>query len=178
MTPPEHPAAGKAGPIRCIVFDVDGVLTDGRITLDGGGEEMKSFDVKDGLRMVLARRSGLKTALITGRQSAVVARRAGELGTDHLYQGAGDKVQCLQAVMSKEGLGAEGIAFLGDDLPDLPAMKAAGLAGAVADAVPEVRDAADWISSRPGGRGAAGEFVEFILRVQGRWEGILNGFGA
>jgi 3-deoxy-D-manno-octulosonate 8-phosphate phosphatase (KDO 8-P phosphatase) len=141
-----HPASFRATAIRCVVFDVDGVLTDGRIILGSEGEELKAFDVRDGLRMVLARRSGLKTAIITGRSSGAVARRARELGVDHLFQGADDKV-------------------------------AAGLAAAVADAAPEVRGAADWVAQRPGGRGAAGEFVEFLLRSQGRWEDIAGAYG-
>ena len=167
----------KAAAIRCVVFDVDGVLTDGRIILGPGGEELKAFDVRDGLRMVLARQSGMRTAIITGRSSGSVERRARELGVDHLFQGAGDKVTCMNDIMSREGLAAGEIAFLGDDLPDLPAMGAAGLAAAVADAAPEVRRAADWVAQRPGGRGAAGEFVEFLLRSQGRWEDLAGTYG-
>ena len=152
------------------------MLTDGRITFGPGGEEQKAFHVRDGLRMVLARRFGLKTAIVTGRSSGAVERRARELGVDHLFQGADDKVACLNDIMSREGLAAGEIAFMGDDLPDLPAMGTAGLAAAVADAAPEVRSAADWVAERPGGRGAAGEFVEFLLRSQGRWEGVAGAY--
>jgi 3-deoxy-D-manno-octulosonate 8-phosphate phosphatase (KDO 8-P phosphatase) len=177
MMKPLHPAAGKAGAVRCVVFDVDGVLTEGGVVIGPSGEEWKVFSVRDGLRMVLARRFGLKTALITGRTSRAVSVRAEELGIDHVFQKADDKVACMGTIMEREGFLSEELAFLGDDLPDLPAMRTAGLSGAVADAAPEVRDAADWVSASSGGRGAAGEFIEFLLRSQGRWEEILSGFG-
>jgi YrbI family 3-deoxy-D-manno-octulosonate 8-phosphate phosphatase len=163
----------KAKRIQCLVLDVDGVLTDGRIHLDGRGGEFKSFDVKDGLRIVLARSLGMQVVFLTGRKSDAVSRRAVELSVDRVYQGANDKAAVIRDFIAEEGLDAAEIAYMGDDLPDLPAMTIAGLAGAAADAAPEVREAADWVSSHPGGRGAVREMVEFLLQAQGLWEGAV-----
>jgi 3-deoxy-D-manno-octulosonate 8-phosphate phosphatase (KDO 8-P phosphatase) len=168
----------KAQSVRCIVFDVDGVLTDGRIVLGRGGEEWKSFDVRDGLRMVMARKQGLKLALLTGRESEAVSRRAAELSVDHVLQGVKDKAEAMSALLQKMELGREEIAYMGDDIPDLPAMRAAGFSGAVSDAASEVLQASDWTSPKPGGKGAAGDFIEFILRSKGLWEEALTEEGA
>ncbi len=165
--------AGKARNVRCFVFDVDGVLTDGRIFLDGAGGEWKAFDVKDGQRLVMAREAGFRIVFLTGRTSGAVTRRAEELSVDRVFQGAGDKGMVLRRLLEEENLGEEEVAYLGDDLADLPAMRAAGFAGAVSDAAPEVIESADWVSSAGGGRGAAREFVEFVLRSQGLWEGAV-----
>lgn len=168
----------KARNVRCIVFDVDGVLTDGRIFLGRGGEEeWKTFNVRDGLRIVMARKRGLKVAFLTGRESEAVSRRAAELSVDRVLQGVKDKAEAMSALLQETGLGPEGIAYLGDDIPDLPAMRAAGFSGAVSDAAPEVLQACDWTSPKSGGKGAAGDFVEFILRSQGLWEEALAGEG-
>jgi len=167
----------KAKSVRCIVLDVDGVLTDGRIVMDDRGTEWKSFDVRDGLRIVMARKRGMKVVFLTGRESAAVSRRAAELSVDHVFQGVRDKAEAMSSLLRETGLGRERVAYLGDDIPDLPAMRAAGLAGAVSDAAPEVLDASDWRSRRAGGKGAAGEFIEFILQSQGLWEEALEGEG-
>lgn len=167
----------KARSVRCIVFDVDGVLTDGRILVDGRGEEWKFFDVRDGLRIVMARKQGVKIAFLTGRESEAVRRRAAELAVDRVLQGVRNKGEAVHALLEETGLGREGLAYLGDDVADIPAMRAAGLAGAVSDAAPEVLDASDWRSRKEGGRGAAGEFIEFILQSQGLWEKALAGEG-
>jgi len=163
----------KARNVRCIVFDVDGVLTDGRIFFDGRGGEWKSFNVRDGLRIVMARKHGLEVAFLTGRESEAVSRRAAELSVDRVLQGVKDKAEAMNALLRETGLGRERVAYLGDDIPDLPAMKAAGFSGAVSDAAPEVLHASDWTSPKPGGKGAAGDFIEFILRSQGSWERAL-----
>ena len=168
----------KARSVRCIVFDVDGVLTDGRIVLGRGGEEWKSFNVRDGLRMAMARKQGLVLAFLTGRESEAVSRRAAELSVDHVLQGVKDKAEAMKALLRQAGLGPEGIAYLGDDIPDMPAMREAGFSGAVSDAAPEVLQVSDWTSVKPGGKGAAGDFIEFILRSQGLWEEALAGEGA
>jgi 3-deoxy-D-manno-octulosonate 8-phosphate phosphatase (KDO 8-P phosphatase) len=164
----------KAKSVRCIVLDVDGVLTDGRIVIDGGGNEWKSFNVRDGLRIVMARKQGMKVAFLTGRESDAVSRRAAELSVDHVFQGVRDKSQAMDSLIETTSLGRASIAYLGDDLPDLPAMRAVGLAGAVGDAAPEVLEASDWRARAGGGCGAAGEFIEFILQSQGLWEKALR----
>lgn len=170
-------AMEKARRVRCLVFDVDGVLTDGAILLDPEGREWKSFNVRDGLRLVMARRAGLKLVFLTGRSSEAVVRRARELAVDRLFQGISDKGGCLERFCDETGLECEDLGYLGDDLPDLPAMALSGFAAAVADAAPEVLQAADWVARRPGGGGAAGEFAEFILRAQGLWEDSLREAG-
>ena len=176
--PPIHDSSilEKARRVRWLVLDVDGVLTDGRIILDGGGGEWKSFDVRDGQRIVLAGREGIRTVFLTGRTSRVVERRAVELGVYRVFQGAHDKGETMDQFFREEGARPEETAYLGDDIVDLPALRRAGLAAAVGDAVPEVRAAADWIAAAPGGRGAVRELVEFILVAQGRWEAALAGF--
>jgi len=163
-------ARDKARSVRWLVLDVDGVLTDGRIYLDGGDGEWKAFDVRDGQRIVLAALEGMRTVFLTGRTSRVVERRAAELGVYRVFQGSRDKGATMELFLSEEGIAPEAVAYLGDDLVDLPALRRAGFKAAVGDAVAEVQAAADWISAAPGGRGAVRELVEFILTAQGRWE--------
>ena len=170
-------ALEKARPVRWLVLDVDGVLTDGRIILDGGDGEWKAFDVRDGQRLVLAGHEGIRTVLLTGRSSRVVERRAAELGVYRIFQGAKDKGATLDLFFREENASPEETAYLGDDIVDLPALRRAGLAAAVGDAVPEVQAVADWIAAAPGGHGAVRELVEFILAAQGRWEMALARFG-
>jgi 3-deoxy-D-manno-octulosonate 8-phosphate phosphatase (KDO 8-P phosphatase) len=156
--------------LKLVLTDVDGVMTDGRILLLPGGAEAKSFHVRDGLGLVLARRAGLKTGLISGRTSEEVARRAAELGMDVVRQGIRDKVACVVEVMAELDLEAREVAYIGDDLNDLPLLKAVGLAAAPADAPFEVRDAAFMVTERKGGEGCLREFLEAILRARGDWE--------
>lgn len=159
--------------MRWLVLDVDGVLTDGRVILDGGDGEWKAFDVRDGQRIVLAAREGIRTVFLTGRSSRVVERRAAELGVHRVYQGAQDKGEAMDRFFREEGAHPGETAYLGDDIIDLPALRRAGLKAAVGDAVAEVQAVADWISAAPGGRGAVRELVEFILVAQGRWDAAL-----
>lgn len=166
----------KARLVRWLVLDVDGVLTDGRIYLDGGQNEWKAFDARDGQRIVLAGQEGIRTVFLTGRCSAVVTRRAAELGVHRVYQGVRDKGTILEAFFREQSVRPEETAYLGDDLVDLTAMSRVGLAAAVGDAVPEVLAAADWVAAAPGGRGAVRELVEFILDAQGLWEKIVGGY--
>lgn len=166
-------AREKARDVRWLVLDVDGVLTDGRILLDGGQGEWKAFDVRDGHRIVLAAHAGIRTVFLTGRSSGVVDRRAVELGVHRVFQGARDKGAVMELFFREEGVAPEQTAYLGDDIVDLPAMRRVGLAAAVGDAVPEVQAAADWVAAAPGGRGAVRELVEFILVAQGRWDRAL-----
>ena len=152
-----------------LLFDVDGVLTDGTVLLHGDGSESKRFHIRDGTGVVLARRAGLKVGLISGRPSEATIRRASQLEFDYVHQVASSKHAAYDAVLRAAGVSDDAIAFMGDDLIDLPLLRRVGFAAAPADAVEEVRMAAHWVSSRPGGQGAVRELVEFVLRAQGRW---------
>jgi 3-deoxy-D-manno-octulosonate 8-phosphate phosphatase (KDO 8-P phosphatase) len=167
-------------PLRLLAMDVDGVLTDGRITwgvsMDGALHEMKSFDVKDGLGISLALAAGLQIAWITGRQSPLVERRAQELGVTHLCQGARDKRAVLGVLIQRLGLSSEQVLYIGDDLNDLPAFAAAGTRVAVADAVDALKSAADWVTAAAGGRGAVREVIDGVLSAQGLAEEAVRLF--
>ncbi len=168
MTPVE-----RASRIKAIVFDVDGVLTDGSLWYGPSGESMKRFDVKDGHGMVLARLTGLPVALLTARSSPIVEIRATELKLAKVFQGRREKGPAFEELAQELGFPLNEVAYMGDDLNDLPALNRAGLSGCPLDAVPEVLGAVHFTSSRPGGRGAAREFIELILRATGRWEQAL-----
>jgi 3-deoxy-D-manno-octulosonate 8-phosphate phosphatase (KDO 8-P phosphatase) len=159
-----------------IVFDVDGVLTDGTITYHAGGGESKNFHTKDGLALRAAMQAGLHVAVITARSSDIVARRMQELGVRDLVQDCNDKAKEVSGLSRAIGIPLEQMAYLGDDLVDLPAMRRVGYPMAVADAADELREMAALVTRRRGGRGAAREAVEHILRAQGRWEKIVEGY--
>lgn len=163
----------RAKIIRLLVLDVDGVLTDGRIIYTDRGEEIKQFHVRDGHGLKLAQRGGITIALVSGRSSAAVAHRAANLGVPYLYQGVRDKVAVVAALQSDLGIAWPETAVVGDDLVDLPLLRRAGLAVAVADAAPEVKELAHWITSLPGGQGAVREVCELLLKAQGKWEALL-----
>ena len=160
--------ARRAGSIRLLALDVDGVLTDGSVTYSSDGHELKTFNIKDGLGIKLIQQAGIRTAIITGRQSSCVERRARELGITDLIQGREDKLTALEALCRQLGLSLADCAYMGDDLPDLRAIAAAGLGLTVADAVTAVREAADWCSGLPGGRGAVREACEWLLDLRGQ----------
>lgn len=162
-------AAGKAPRIRLLVLDVDGVLTDGVLVYGASGEEIKRFHVRDGLAMQEARRAGVEVAIVSGRASAAVTRRMSELGVVEVHQGVGDKEALLRGLLARLGVSAAETAVMGDDLPDLPLMRMAGIAMAPVDAAPEVRQAADWVSRSAGGHGAVREAVEWLLRSRKAW---------
>jgi len=162
----------KALHIKLLFLDVDGVLTDGRITLNEKGEELKSFDVKDGFGLKLLMRDGIEVAIITGRRSRVVAHRARELGIQKVYQGVFDKRILCRRLIEERGLVRSQVAAVGDDLPDLAMFQESGLCMTVADAVREVREQADFIASRRGGQGAVREISEWILKCRGCWPRI------
>ena len=166
----------KAAAIRLAVFDVDGVLTDGRLILGSGGEEHKSFHVHDGLGLVMLREAGLKVAVISARSSAIVAERMASLGIEFVYQGREDKHASLSGLLQELDMAPEQTAFTGDDLLDLPAMSLAGLAIAVANAHPFVQEHADWVTTREGGRGAVREVCELLLRAQGRLDEMCRAY--
>jgi len=168
--------ASKARAIRLLALDVDGVLTDGRIYYGNQGEELKAFNIKDGLGIKLLQGAGIEVAIITGRQSEIVARRARELGITSVIQGREDKRQALQELCRDKGLTLEQCAYMGDDLPDLAAVIACGLGLTVADGSARVRDAADWQSKLPGGGGAVREACELILDARGEWSALEAGF--
>lgn len=164
---------GRLAAIQALVLDVDGVLTPGGIIYTDAGEEGKIFDVKDGLGIRVARTANLAMALMTGRVSSVVQRRARDLRIPDVLQRVGDKATALRAFAEAQGIPVEHVAFMGDDLNDREAMRIAGLSIAPGDAVPEIRDEADMVTEAPGGRGAAREAVEAILRAQGKWESAV-----
>lgn len=160
----------RAAKIRLAVFDVDGTLTDGRLWYGEDGRETKVFHVHDGLGLKLLQTHGVQVALITARISHPVALRAEELNIAHVYQGQRDKLGCFRELLAALGLEAEQAAFIGDDLPDLPPMRQAGLAVAVANAHPWVAEQAHWHTSKNGGLGAAREVCDLILLAQGKAE--------
>lgn len=155
--------------IKIIIMDVDGTLTDGTLFVLPDGEEVKSYNVRDGLGILLAHLVGFKTAIITGKTSRALEKRAEKLRIDELHQGIMDKKPVLEAILAKHGLKNEEAAYIGDDLGDLAVIKSVGLAGAVADAHPEVKKNCHFICEQGGGRGAVREFIEFILEAQGKW---------
>ncbi|WXL26701.1 HAD family hydrolase [Ectopseudomonas mendocina] len=156
--------------IKLAVFDVDGVLTDGKLYFLVDGSEFKTFNTLDGHGIKMLIKSGVRTAIITGRTTAVVERRAKNLGIQHLYQGREDKLVVLDELLSELGLDYSQVAYLGDDLPDLPAIRRVGLGMAVANADAFVREHAHGITQARGGEGAAREFCELIMRAQGTLE--------
>ncbi len=162
--------------LEWILCDVDGVLTDGSLYYGRDGEEFKRFDVKDGLALKLAQRDGLKVGLLSGRASAALSRRAEELGLDEVISGRQDKAVALGEFLERHGTLPARLAFIGDDLPDLPVLRAVTLSFAPADAAPEVRAAVRCVLKRPGGHGTVREMVEWLLRARGSWETILAPF--
>lgn len=160
--------------VRLLALDVDGVLTDGSLYYGPGGEEIKVFNVKDGMGVTLARRGGLEVAIITGRSTRALELRARDLKIRHLYMGCSDKVAALREISEELKLQPSEIAFIGDDLNDLPAFRYVGMAVAVADAVSEMKEQAHYVTNAAGGRGAVREVVELILKQQDRWETVIS----
>ena len=160
--------------IKLVIFDNDGVLTDGRIVLGDRGDELKFFDVQDGHGLVMLRRAGLKTVMISGKTSPVNKRRMKELLFCDLHQKAIDKLTVFEKVLKKYRLKPEEVCYVGDDLIDLPPMTRAGFSAAVANAVPEVRRAAHYVTKKNGGRGAAREVIDLLLKTQGLWEEVTK----
>ncbi|MGB7347819.1 MAG: HAD-IIIA family hydrolase [Pirellulaceae bacterium] len=162
--------ADIAASITCIISDVDGVLTDGRIIYDAKGVESKQFHVRDGLGIKLWMKSGFEFGILTSRQSNIVEKRAAELGIQHVAQGHANKVPAAQSMLDSIGCRPDQVCYIGDDLPDVPIMKSVGLAVAPADAANDARDNAHWILQSSGGQGAVRELVERLLRAQNKWE--------
>lgn len=166
----------RASRIKLLLMDCDGVLTDGRLWLTETGDEQKSFNTHDGLGLSLLHRAGIKSGIISGRSSAAVTRRAAELGVEFVRQGSLDKIAVFEQLLREAGLTDNEVAFVGDDLPDIPLMNRVELAVAVADAVPETCAAAHYLTRASGGRGAIREVVELILKSQGRWHDLVEGY--
>jgi 3-deoxy-D-manno-octulosonate 8-phosphate phosphatase (KDO 8-P phosphatase) len=163
-----------AAKIKLLILDVDGVMTDGRIMLNDRGEEIKSFNVKDGQGLRILMRAGVEVVLITGRMSKAVEHRARDLGIRELYQGIDDKESLCIELLEARRLNREQVCCIGDDLPDITLFKHAGLSIAVADAAVEVRDAARHVTKNGGGKGAVREVCELILKAQGSWPDIIR----
>jgi len=156
----------RARRIRLLVLDVDGVLTDGRLYLSAAGEELKVFHVRDGSGLVAVRRAGIEVAIVSGRDSPAVTRRAAELGIRHVRQGVIDKGAELERLLAELGMDAAETACVGDDTPDLPMLRRTGLAIGVADAHPALLEAAHWTTRSPGGRGAVREVCDLLLSAR------------
>jgi YrbI family 3-deoxy-D-manno-octulosonate 8-phosphate phosphatase len=165
-----------AAKIKMLILDVDGVMTNGRITINEQGEEIKTFHAKDGQGLRLLMDSGIDVVIISGRDSRAVERRAADLGIKTLFQGIQDKGPLCAELIQQRGFGKEEVCCMGDDLPDIPMFRQVGLAVAVADAAPEVRDSAHWVTHNNGGMGAVREVCERILKAQGLWSHLIAPF--
>ena len=162
----------RAARIKLLLMDCDGVLTDGRVWLFDDGEEQKGFHTRDGLGIELWHRAGLKSGIISGRKSSAVERRARGLGMEFVVQGVGEKVQAFVETLAKAGVTNDEVAFIGDDLNDIPLMLRSGFGVAVADAAAEARERAHYVTKLAGGYGAVREVIEVILKAQGRWDAL------
>ena len=160
--------------VRVVALDVDGVLTDGRIYVSDDGSRIRSFDVKDGSGIVYLQRVGVRVALLSGECREAVRHRAERLGIETVLLGYKDKLKGLAELLDAEGVSGEDVAYVGDDLPDIPVMTRVGLAVAVRDAHPLVRGVAHWVTRRRGGRGAVREVAERLLKVKGLWPDVLE----
>ena len=168
----------KASAVRLLLFDVDGVLTDGAVLMHADGSESKSFHIRDGAALVWAQRAGLSVGFLSARTSGATAQRAAQLGIRIVSQGVAHKADAYESICRQAGLEDSAVAFMGDDLLDLPVLSRVGLSAAPADAAPEVRASVDWVSPSGGGRGAARELIELVLRAQGRWNDVVQQYGA
>ena len=169
--------AARAARVRLVLLDVDGVLTDGGVELNGDGTESKRFFIRDGIAMVWAQRAGLTVGILSARSSPSTHQRAAQLGITLVYQGVSSKLHTYDQIVGDIGLDDEQVAYMGDDVVDLGVLARVGLAAAPADAVAEVRDVVHMLAQAPAGRGAVREFLELILKAQGRWAGIVASHG-
>jgi 3-deoxy-D-manno-octulosonate 8-phosphate phosphatase (KDO 8-P phosphatase) len=165
--------SGDARRVRLILLDVDGVLTDGTIVLHHDGTESKSFHIRDGAAIVWAQRAGCRIGLLSARTSEATEQRAMQLGIPIVVQGATDKVSAYDEILRKTGLSDADVAYMGDDLQDLPVLRRVGFSAAPADAAADVRETVDWVSTVAGGKGAVRELIEHVLRTQGTWQGAV-----
>ena len=168
----------RAAQIKLILMDVDGTMTDGGVTLlsqtDGTALEIKTFDAHDGQGLTLARTAGLRTGCITGRESAALLRRAHEMKMEFIYMKQPVKMPAYEEILAKAGVSDSAVAYIGDDLPDIPLLRRAGLGVAVGDAVPEVKKAAHYTTKALAGHGAVREAIELVLHAKGIWEEMID----
>jgi len=169
-------AREKAARITVLLLDVDGVLTDGRIVYDADGREIKAFHVRDGHGIKMVQQAGVEVGIVTGRRSTIVESRARELGITLVRQGVSDKLRAWRDMLEEKGLVPAQTGYVGDDILDVPLMRAVGFAAAVGDAEPCVAEVADYVAGRPGGKGAVREITEFLLRARGAWETVTAEF--
>jgi 3-deoxy-D-manno-octulosonate 8-phosphate phosphatase (KDO 8-P phosphatase) len=166
----------RAREVRLILFDVDGVLTDGKVLLHADGTESKVFDIKDGTAIVWALRLGFNVGFLSARTSAATARRAAQLGVTLVHQGVASKLETYDQIVDELLLEDDQVAYMGDDVLDLPVLGRVGLASAPADAAGDVCSRVHWVSAKRGGDGAARELIEIILRAQGKWDDIIAAY--
>ena len=167
---------GKAACVRLLLFDIDGVLTDGQVQIHVDGTESKSFGIRDGIAIVWAQRAGLKVGFLSARHSATTLHRAAQLGVSLVHQGVPSKVQAYEGILLAEGVRDSEVAYMGDDIVDLGVLARVGLSAAPADAVGEVKAVVDWVSDARGGAGAARQLIEIVLRAQQRWDAIVAAY--
>ena len=167
----------KARRVKLLLLDVDGVLTDGTVTIHADGTESKTFGIRDGIGMVWAARAGLTVGLLSARQSATTPHRAAQLGITIVQQGVSNKLEGYERILASVGVTDADVAYMGDDIVDLAVLGRAGLSAAPGDAVAEVRARVDWVSRAAAGRGAVRELIELILRAQGQWRAIVAASG-
>jgi 3-deoxy-D-manno-octulosonate 8-phosphate phosphatase (KDO 8-P phosphatase) len=166
----------RAAAIRLILFDVDGVLTPGTVSINADGTESKTFFIRDGIAMVWAQRAGITVGFLSARQSPTTPHRAAQLGVTLVYHGVSSKLATYERILAELGLADADVAYMGDDVVDLAVLARVGLATAPADCVDEVRSRVHWVTAAPGGGGAARELIERLLRVQGRWDGVVASY--
>ena len=164
----------KLAQIKMLVMDVDGVFTDGTVTINADGTESKGFSYLDGHGIKLWHRAGLACAVISGKESRATTIRAQQLSIEHVFQGCKEKLPAFESLLAETGLSADHVAYIGDDLLDLPLVRRAGFSVAVANAVDELKEAADYVTTRPGGSGAVREVVEYILKAAGKWHELMQ----
>ena len=167
----------RARRIRLVLFDVDGVLTDGVVVMHADGSESKGFHIKDGAAIVWAQRAGVQVGLLSARSSGATTHRAAQLAVRIVHQGVTSKASAFDTILKSSGLAEEAVCYMGDDLLDLPVLLRAGVSAAPSDAAAEVRASAHWVSALAGGRGAVREFIEMVLRAQRRWDGVVATYG-
>lgn len=175
-TPPAGSIDARAARIRLVLFDVDGVLTDGRVHIHGDGTESKTFFIRDGIAMVWAQRMGVRVGFLSARLAPTTPHRAAQLGVTLVYHGVSSKLATYETILEEQGLTHDEVAFMGDDVVDLAVLARVGLSTCPADAVADVKTRVHWCSQYDAGSGAGRELIELILRAQGKWDDVLESY--